>query len=152
MREIHRTIVSAIIFSKDGKLLMGLKDPSKGGVYSDSWHIPGGGVEAGEDQESALRREVQEEAGIDITDCRIVRVPGVGKGVSEKTLADGEKVLCHMEFNRFEVYLDKSSDEVALKPTDDLVELRWFDKRDLAYVKQIPGGREFFQERGYINN
>jgi hypothetical protein len=57
-----------------------------------------------------------------------------------------------MEFNRFEVYLDKSSDEVALKPTDDLVELRWFDKRDLAYVKQIPGGREFFQERGYINN
>jgi hypothetical protein len=42
MREIERTIVSALIFSQDGKLLMGKKDPAKGGVYPDCWHIPGG--------------------------------------------------------------------------------------------------------------
>ena len=34
MRTIHRTIVSALIFSKDGKLLMGMKDPKDGGVYA----------------------------------------------------------------------------------------------------------------------
>jgi 8-oxo-dGTP pyrophosphatase MutT (NUDIX family) len=27
---------------------MGQKDPNKGGVYSDYWHIPGGGVDNGE--------------------------------------------------------------------------------------------------------
>lgn len=41
MREIERQIVSALIFSKDGKLFQGMKDPNKGGVYSDCWHIPG---------------------------------------------------------------------------------------------------------------
>ncbi|MEI8090766.1 MAG: hypothetical protein WCG98_00445 [bacterium] len=45
MREIHRTIVSAVIFSKDGKLLMGKKDPNAGGVYSQYRHFPGGGVD-----------------------------------------------------------------------------------------------------------
>ena len=45
MREIERTIVSGLVFSKDGKLLMGLKDPAKGGVYPDVWHIPGGGID-----------------------------------------------------------------------------------------------------------
>lgn len=43
LREITREIVSGLIFSADGKLLMGKKDPTKGGVYSDCWHIPGGG-------------------------------------------------------------------------------------------------------------
>lgn len=48
MRKINRIIVAALIFSKDGKLLMGTKDPRRGGVYSDCWHLPGGGVEEGE--------------------------------------------------------------------------------------------------------
>src|SRR3989339_368355 len=100
MREINRTIVSALIFSKDGKLLMGKKDPAKGGVYADCWHIPGGGVDEGESFERALKREVQEEVGIDITPYNLVRIPGKGTGVAERML-QGENVLCRMEFNRF---------------------------------------------------
>jgi ADP-ribose pyrophosphatase YjhB (NUDIX family) len=56
MRTIHRTIVSALIYSNDGKLLMGKKDPAKGGVYNDCWHIPGGGIEEGEGKIEALTR------------------------------------------------------------------------------------------------
>jgi len=74
MREIQRTIVSALIFSKDGKLLMGKKNPAKGGVYPDCWHIPGGGVEEKETLEQALKREVQEEVGINISPYRIAPV------------------------------------------------------------------------------
>ena|SRR3989344_2356669 len=152
MREIHRTIVSALIFSKDGKLLMGKKDPSKGGVYSDCWHILGGGVDEGETFEHALKREVQEEVGIDISPYRIVPVPFVDSGTAEKILKEtGEKVLCTMEFNRFEVHIDdKNAEEINLRPTDDLVEMRWFSKEDLPKVKQIPGGIEFFKRAGYI--
>jgi nucleoside triphosphatase len=151
LREIERVIVSAIIISADGKVLMGKKDPSKGGVYPNAWHIPGGGVESGQTMEEALMREVLEETGIDASSSVITQLPQVGHGESPKTLKDtGEKVWCKMEFNRFEIRLIQNADEVELKTNDDLVELKWFSKEELENVEQIPGGREFFEEAGYI--
>lgn len=131
---------------------MGRKDPSRGGVYPDCWHIPGGGINEGESFEQALIREVKEEVGIDLSPYRLERLPFVERGVSEKILQEtGEKVLCHMEFNRYRVDLiDKNADEVQLKLTDDLIEVRWFSMEELPGVKQIPGGKEFFQKLGYI--
>ena len=70
MREIERDIVSALIFSKDGKLFQGMKNAKKGGVYSDCWHLPGGGVNDGENKEEALKREVKEETGLKILDIK----------------------------------------------------------------------------------
>lgn len=151
MREIQRTIVSALIWSKDGKILMGRKDPAKGGVYPDAWHLPGGGVDGGENLEQALRREINEEIGIDVSRHRIVHIPKKGKGSSEKTLKNGEKVLVHMEFNYFEVHIDRNYNEIKIKPSDDLIELHWFGKDELPDVKQIPRGKKFFQEIGYID-
>lgn len=130
---------------------MGKKDPVKGGVYSDCWHIPGGGVNEGETFEQALKREVREEVGIDIAPYRIVIVPFIGSGISEKMLKTGEKVLCKMEFNHFEVCLDdKNAEEIKIQPADDFVETRWFGLDELSNVKQIPGAKEFFQKAGYI--
>ena len=152
MRKINRIIVSALIFSKDNKILMGKKDPAKGGVYSDCWHIPGGGVENGQSFEKALVREVKEEVGIDITPYKLELLPHVDNGVSEKILKDtGERVLCHMEFNKFKVVInDKTADEIKIQLNDDLIKTRWFTLDELTSLKQIPGGREFFQKLGYI--
>jgi 8-oxo-dGTP pyrophosphatase MutT (NUDIX family) len=55
MTTIYRDIVCALFFSKDGKLLVGMKDSKGGGVYSDCWHIPGGGVDEGEEKLDALK-------------------------------------------------------------------------------------------------
>jgi 8-oxo-dGTP pyrophosphatase MutT (NUDIX family) len=152
MREIQRKIVSAIIISKDNKFLMGKKDPAKGGVYSDCWHIPGGGVDENETFEEAIKREVMEEVGIDISPYNLEPIKFVGSGSAEKTLKTGEKVLCHMEFNRFEIRIeDKLAEEITIRPSDDLVEMRWIDAEGLPYIKQIPGGKEFFAQAGYIN-
>lgn len=151
MRQIERTIVSALIFSKDGKLLMGKKDPSKGGVYPDCWHIPGGGIDEGETLEQALQREIKEEVGIDISPYNPILIPGKGGGIAEKTLPSGEKVLCKMEFNRYRVDIkDKLADEINVDLNDDLIEIRWFSSDELPTVKQIPGGKEFFQKLGMI--
>lgn len=150
LREIDRPIASLIILSSDGKLLMGKKDPAKGGVYPNAWHIPGGGTEEGETLEGAARREGLEEVGIDLSKYDIVPSPFIGHGESAKTLSSGERVWVNMTFNRFKVRLDQPADEVELSPNDDLVELRWFTPEELEGVEQIPGGREFFILEGYM--
>ncbi|HYF05388.1 MAG TPA: NUDIX hydrolase [Patescibacteria group bacterium] len=151
MREIQRTIVVAFVFSKDGKLLMGKKDPSKGGVFPNTWHFPGGGINEDESFEQALAREVKEEAGLDIHGLRIVPIELKNYASSEKTLwSTQERVLCHMEFNYFEIFLEENADMIKLTPGDDLVELKWLTREELGHVEHIPGGREFLQKIGYI--
>lgn len=150
MRTIHRDIASALIFSKDGKLLMGMKDPSGGGVYADCWHIPGGGVDAGETNERALHREVLEEVGIDITNCKVALADDQGSGETEKTIKDtGEKVLCKMKFYVYRVDIDQNAAVIELKPNDDLVKLEWVDLSDLDNYKLTPPSLTLFKRLGY---
>lgn len=151
MREITRIIAAAIIISQDNKILMWRKDPKQWGVYTDCWHIPGGGVEGNESLSQTLYREVLEEVGIDISHYRQEYIPIINTGTTGKTLKDtGEKVLCHMQFNVFKVYLSHKSEDIVCHLSDDLVEVRRFDKEEIKTVKQIPGGKEFFQEIGLI--
>ena len=149
MRTIHRDIVSALIFSRDGKLLMGMKDPNSGGVYADCWHIPGGGVDEGEAQEQALHREILEEVGIDITGCKVALADNQGSGETEKMLKDtGEKVLCKMKFYVYRVDVDSNAASIEIKPNDDLVKLEWVELADLGKYKLTPPSEALFKRLG----
>ncbi|HUD11289.1 MAG TPA: NUDIX hydrolase, partial [Candidatus Saccharimonadia bacterium] len=154
MREIKRTIASAVIFSADGLLLMGRKDSDMGGEYPGIWHIPGGGVEPDETLDQALVREVgQEVVGLDLTEYKHKPLRWVGLGSSPKTMPDGERVLAHMKFHRFEVHLDESAAQLEdrLRPGDDLVELRWFTRAELAEVISESDINAWFEAAGYID-
>jgi len=151
MKEMQRNIVSALIFSKDGKLFQGMKDGGKGGVYCDCWHIPGGGVDGGERKEEALKREIKEETGIDISNYKVVLIDNVGSGVSRKILPSGEEVLCKMKFYIYRVDIDdKNSDEISISLNDDLVEYRWTSLDELANIKLTPPSTELFKKLGYL--
>jgi 8-oxo-dGTP pyrophosphatase MutT (NUDIX family) len=152
MRTINREIVSAIIVSKDGKLLLGLKNPDGGGVYVDCWHIPGGGVDENETKKIALTREVAEETGIDISGYKTVLVDDNDEGESEKILKDtGEKVLCKMKFYVFRVDLtDKKAHEIVVKLGDDLFKTEWVNPEGLKYFKLTPPGEKLFRKLGYL--
>jgi 8-oxo-dGTP pyrophosphatase MutT (NUDIX family) len=152
MREINREIVAALIFSKDGKLFQGMKDPNGGGVYSDCWHIPGGGVHDGESYEAALIREIREETGIDISPYKIELVDTEGAGISEKVLKDnGEKVLCRMKFNVYKVVItDKLAKNIKVSLNDDLKIYSWADIKELKTRKLTPPSEELFKRLGYI--
>lgn len=150
MTTIQRTIVSALIISKDGKLLMGMKDLAKGGVYADCWHIPGGGIDEGENEIIALKRELLEEVGIDITNQIVTLVSNEGKGESEKTLTGGEKVLCEMSFHVYRVDLDRLAHEVQVELSDDLVKTEWVDLNLLNNYKLTPPSQVLFDKLGLL--
>ncbi len=61
--------VGALIYNDAGEVLM-----VRTQKWSDLWGIPGGKVKWGEASESALRRELQEETGLDVRDIRLVLV------------------------------------------------------------------------------
>jgi 8-oxo-dGTP diphosphatase len=53
-----------VLIDGDGRFLMTSRPAGK--VYADHWEFPGGKLEAGETVAQALRRELNEELGIDI--------------------------------------------------------------------------------------
>lgn len=148
MRTAQRRIVTAYIVSTDGKILLGKKDPTKGGVYLDCLHNPGGGVDVGETDDEALNREVIEETGIDIRLDQKILIDTTGVGQSEKTLKTGEKIIVEMHFYVFRVDLGKPSDKVALYPSGDLIDLQWYPIETLEQLKLTPPAVKLMTRKG----
>ncbi len=63
--QAHVTQASGICYSRDGRIVMVSADGT-------CWGIPGGHPETGEPVESALRREIREEACCDVTEARLL--------------------------------------------------------------------------------
>ncbi len=149
MRTIQRDIVGAFIFSADNKLLLGKS--IDGGVYPDSWIVPGGGVEPGETRADAIKREVLEETGIDISDAVVEEMKDTLHGESEKVLRDtNEKVLVEMKFYNFKVSLAKNSTDIILAHDDDFVQSRWFSSSELKKIKLSPPTMASLKKLGLI--
>ena len=63
--------VGALFIRPDGKVLLGLRAPSKK-VWPRHWDTVGGHVEDGESLDAALVREAQEEVGVTPTGFRLI--------------------------------------------------------------------------------
>ncbi len=64
-------IAKMVVCNTDGEVLLlrrSKTDPRRPG----QWDFPGGWVEIGEDIMAAAKRETLEEAGLEVTDCRLV--------------------------------------------------------------------------------
>jgi 8-oxo-dGTP diphosphatase len=57
-------VAAGILLDKDGRFLLGQRPAGK--PYAGYWEVPGGKIEKDESVFEALRRELQEELGIDI--------------------------------------------------------------------------------------
>jgi len=60
----RRITVTAAVLEKDGRILIARR--KHGDRLADKWEFPGGKLEKGETPEVCLRRELQEEFGIDV--------------------------------------------------------------------------------------
>lgn len=89
-----RLIVVPIIKDELGSVLL-CRMAADRGVFPGQWALPGGGVEPGERIEEALRREVREELGVQVTDAKALFFKDL---LHEKTFEGGEKRLIYMVF------------------------------------------------------
>ena len=152
MKTVHREIVAVIISSKDEKLFLAKMHPQKTGVYLDSWHIPGGGADAGETLEEALIREIKEELGFDLSPYKIELYDDLGYGESQK-LYNGEKVIAKMHFNVYKVVVtDKKASEIKIALCEDLDQFAWISPKEMSKYKLTPPSVELFSRKPYFKD
>lgn len=110
--------VGAVVIH-DGALLLvkRAQEPAKG-----KWTLPGGRLEAGEYLQDAVRREVLEETGIEVTVDRLL-------GIFE-VVGDPHYVILD--------YLCNASDEVEPRAADDVDEARWVPLDEVSSLDCTP--------------
>jgi 8-oxo-dGTP pyrophosphatase MutT (NUDIX family) len=60
-----RRVARAILLDPSGRVLLFFLDPGRDPAGRGYWYLPGGGIEAGETPEDAVRRELVEEVGLE---------------------------------------------------------------------------------------
>ncbi len=116
----QRIIVAALVNRGDDYLF--IRQNKVGGAYPGTLHIPGGGLEAGEAPEEAIRRELREETGMEIKNLRAVNF--------DHDLFDSYKGAPHQlvflqftaEYDRGKVTAGSDAEEVIWVPRDRLNE------------------------------
>lgn len=115
----QRVIVAALV-EKEGRYLF-LRQGKTDGAYKEMLHIPGGGVEPGENLEEAIRREVREEANIEISDIKPINF-------------DSENIPLYKGEPHQLVFLQFLAryESGAPSPGSDATELLWIRPEDFA--------------------
>ncbi len=123
MPDKSRVIVVGLVWNDRGELLLCKMKPDRG-VFPGEWGLPGGGIEPSERMDEALRRELREELGIQVTDIR----PAFFKdGSYNKLLPDGELQPVYMIFLIF--HCRAAGDKIQLN--EEFSEYRWVSEADL---------------------
>lgn len=109
--------------------------------HGDSWSLPKGHVEPGEDALAAARREIQEETGVSSL-VLLKQLPSyaryrIGKG------GEGED---RSELKTIRMFLFKTAAREPLLPADpDNPEARFVPKGEVAALLTHPKDKEFFR-------
>ncbi|MEK6823008.1 MAG: NUDIX domain-containing protein [Nanoarchaeota archaeon] len=154
-----RVIVCGVVCDND-KVLLGKK---ANGIppYPDVWHTLGGGTEdlerserllAVKDLDNAyfhaeLQRELNEEACVTVHDIRNI-CPIYRKEPREAIAKNKDGDDIHYVFLEYLCELDDGIAQV--RPGDDIVEVRWFDKKDLKTIALTPPSKEMYAELGWL--
>jgi|GEM_PF-5094231 len=126
----YRSAIGAFIINEKNQLLVILKHN-----YINKWDIIKGGIEAGEDQLEALKREIKEELGIDSFE-----ILGKSKISLVKTKGNHKEIINeHMgqAWNNFWIRI--SSETELVIPNEEIEKYAWIDvtPENIAFYFQI---------------
>ena len=134
----NRQAVRALVLSPDDEALMlRFRNPFGG---KDVWLTPGGGIHPGEDDRTALRREVWEETGLQLPAC----TPLIWRRVHTYPLK-GEQVRQSEDiyYARVTRFTPTSANNPAHGEVDIFREFRWWS------LEEILASRELFVPKGF---
>jgi 8-oxo-dGTP pyrophosphatase MutT (NUDIX family) len=124
MRDQPAKTVGALFIRSDGKVLLGLRAPSKK-VWPGYWDTIGGHVEDGESLDEALIREVQEEVDVTPTQFQLIAT------VRERQPEIYGDALHHV----YAVTAWQSGEPSNI--CDEHTELKWFSVGEMRELKNI---------------
>jgi 8-oxo-dGTP diphosphatase len=115
--------VGALIWDDKGRVLLVRHHP-RTGWDPDKWFTPGGVIEEGELPEEALKREIQEEVGLDIDILSLSRI-------NNEVLVNKE-IEASTYFFQFEV---RARPGIPTPHEGEILDARWFDElpKDMAF-------------------
>ena len=116
---MKKQMTLCIIHQKD-KVLLGMK---KQGFGAGRWNGFGGKVETGEGVEVAAKREVLEEAGIEVQEIEKI-------GIIEFEFQGNPEIL--------EVHIFKATDFSGTPTESDEMRPQWFEIAEIPYAKMWP--------------
>ena len=119
-------VVAAVIY-KDGAYFATQRGY---GEFEGMWEFPGGKIELGESRESALKREIQEELGIDITVNKFLCITDYDYSSFHLTM---HCYLCSIESGEIELREHKSARWLTV---DMLDSVEWLPA-DLEVVEKL---------------
>ena len=118
-----RIIVVGVVQNSRDEFLI-CRKPTNRGVFPGQWALPGGGIEEGERMVEALRREMREEAGIEIDRIRPLFFKD---GEYAKLFPDGSQRDIYMIFLLFSCHA--TGEKVVLG--EEFEEYAWVRGEDL---------------------
>jgi nucleoside triphosphatase len=139
----QRTIVCPIIQNDGAYLLCKMADDR--GVFPGQWALSGGGMEAGETMEQALRREIREELG-DALEITKVKPWAFRDDIRVKTYADGTTEEIYMIYLIF----DCISTNRQVTFNDEFQEVAWVRPEALKALNLNEATRITFAQKGLL--
>lgn len=140
----RRTIVVALARNARGDYLI-CKMPHDRGVFPGQWGLPGGGLEDGEQLEDALRREMREEVGLELTHIYPLFFTD---DLREKTFSDGRREEIYMIYLLYECWVQ--GDRVKLNP--EFEDHAWISPHQLADYDLNEATRDTFRRLGFLDS
>jgi 8-oxo-dGTP pyrophosphatase MutT (NUDIX family) len=122
----YRISVKGIVINDEGRILLSRED-------NGMWEMLGGGLDHGEDPIEGLRREIDEETGLEVT-----------------YVSDRPKYFLTCKRRNAETYIANVVYEIKLKnlnftASDECQELRFFSAEEMRHVELFPNVQELLK-------